>query len=57
MNHREQALEFLRRFAFGDIDGLEPLLAEDLQLAGPYLRVESRAAWRTAKTAASGRRS
>jgi hypothetical protein len=45
MNHREQALEFLQRFAFGDINGLEPLLAEDLRLAGPYLRVESRAAY------------
>jgi ketosteroid isomerase-like protein len=45
MSHREQALEFLRRFAAGDINGLEPLLAEDLRLSGPYLQVESRAAY------------
>ncbi|KPJ92184.1 MAG: hypothetical protein AMS18_07900 [Gemmatimonas sp. SG8_17] len=45
MSHREQALEFVRRFAAGDIDGLEPLLTEDFQLAGPYLQVESRAAY------------
>ncbi len=45
MSHREQAVEFVRRFAAGDVDGLEPLLAEDLQLAGPYLQVKSRAAY------------
>ncbi len=45
MSHREQAVEFVRRFAAGDVDGLELLLAEDLQLAGPYLQVKSRAAY------------
>ncbi len=45
MTNREQALEFVQRFAAGDIEGLEPLLAEDLHLAGPYLQVESRAAY------------
>ena len=45
MSDREQALEFVRRFAAGDVDGLEPLLSEDLQLEGPYLQVESRAAY------------
>ena len=45
MSHREWAVEFVRRFAAGDIDGLEPLLAQDLQLAGPYLQVKSRAAY------------
>jgi len=39
MSQREQALEFVRRFAAGDVDGLEPLLSENLQLAGPYLQV------------------
>ena len=48
MGHREQALEFVRRFAAGDVDGLEPLLAEDLQLFGPYLQVDSRAAYLSA---------
>jgi ketosteroid isomerase-like protein len=48
MRHREQALEFVRRFAAGDVDGLEPLLAEDLQLAGPYLQINSRADYLTA---------
>jgi hypothetical protein len=45
MTHREQAVEFVRRFAAGDVDRLEPLLAEDLQLTGPYLRATSRAAY------------
>ena len=35
----------MRRFAAGDVDGLEPLLSENLQLAGPYLQVESRSAY------------
>jgi hypothetical protein len=37
------ALAFLHRFAAGDVDGLEPLLAEDLRVKGPYLTVRSRA--------------
>ena len=45
MSNRDQALEFVRCFANGDVDALEPLLSEDLHLVGPYLRVESRAAY------------
>ena len=44
-SHREQALTFVQRFAAGDVEGLAPLLAEDLQLSGPYLEVTSRAAY------------
>ncbi|NIM63852.1 MAG: DUF4440 domain-containing protein [Acidobacteria bacterium] len=43
MTHRDLALAFLHRFAAGDVDGLEPLLAEDLRVKGPYLTVRSRA--------------
>jgi hypothetical protein len=45
MSHRDLALDFLRRFAGGDVDGLEPLLAEDLRLNGPNLELESRTAY------------
>jgi hypothetical protein len=45
MNHREQALQFVQRFAAGDVAGLEPLLSDDLRLTGPFLQVESRAAY------------
>jgi hypothetical protein len=45
VNRKDQALEFVRCFAAGDIAGLEALLAEDLRLTGPYLQVESRAAY------------
>ena len=45
MSHGEQALEFVRRFAAGDVHGLKALLCEDVQFAGPYLQVASRAAY------------
>ena len=45
MTHREAALEYVRRFASGDIDGLGSLLAEELGFFGPYLSVDSRAAY------------
>ena len=34
MNNRETALEYLRCFCAGDIDGLAPLLAADLSFTG-----------------------
>ena len=37
MSHREQALEFVRRFAAGDVDGLEPL-RQPLCTCPPHLR-------------------
>ena len=45
MTPRERALEFVRRFAAGEVDRLESLLAEDLLLTGPFLQVDSRAAY------------
>ena len=42
MNNRDIALEFLSRFCAGDVDGLSPLLAEDLQLNGPLFHFDSR---------------
>ncbi len=36
MENREVAMEFLRCFCAGDINGLVPLLAEDLQFTGPF---------------------
>ena len=45
MSNRERALEFVKRFAAGDVAGLEPLLSEDLRLAGPFLQVDSRTAY------------
>ena len=41
MNKREVALEFLRCFCSGDIEGLVPLLAEDLQFRGPFFQFDS----------------
>ncbi len=38
-------MEFLRRFCAGDVDGLRPLLSEDLRLIGPYHRFGSKAAY------------
>ncbi len=43
--NREIALEFIERFCAGDVDGLTPLLAEDLQFKGPLFRFDSRAAY------------
>jgi ketosteroid isomerase-like protein len=45
MTKREVVLEFLRCFCTGDIDALEPLLAEDLQFSGPYHHFGSRYAY------------
>lgn len=45
MTNREVVLEFLRYFCGGDIDGLETLLAEDLQFSGPYHHFGSRYAY------------
>lgn len=42
MRPRDTALQFVHRFAAADIDGLSGLLAEDLELAGPFLEVDSR---------------
>jgi hypothetical protein len=36
MKNREVAMEFLKCFCAGDINGLVPLLAEDLQFTGPF---------------------
>ena len=35
MSNREMAMEFLKCFCAGDIDGLAPLLADDLRFKGP----------------------
>ena len=43
MRYGDHALQFLERFAAGDVDGLEPLMSEDLRLMGPFLEVDSRA--------------
>lgn len=36
MTNRDVAMEYLRRFCAGDIDGLEPLLAANLSFAGTF---------------------
>lgn len=41
MNNRDVAMEFLRCFCAGDINGLVPLLAEDLQFKGPFYQFSS----------------
>ena len=45
MNNREIALEFLRCFCAGDVDSLEPLLAEDVHFNGPLYKFDSRDAY------------
>lgn len=45
MTHLDVALEFLDRFCAGDIDGLRPLLVEDLQFKGPLCHFDSREAY------------
>ena len=42
MNRKDTALEFVDRFCAGDVEALEPLLAEELQLSGPFHRFHSR---------------
>ncbi len=41
MNNRDVTMEFLRCFCAGDINGLVPLLAEDLQFTGPFHHLSS----------------
>ena len=36
MSNRDVAMEYLRCFCAGDIDGLEPLLATDLSFTGTF---------------------
>lgn len=45
MRHRERALEYVRCFAAGDVEGLGLVVAESLRFTGPYLRVDSKAAY------------
>ncbi len=41
MSAREVAMEFLRCFCAGDIEGLAPLLASDLEFKGPFHQFSS----------------
>ena len=41
MSAREVAIEFLRCFCGGDIEGLAPLLASDLKFKGPFHQFSS----------------
>ena len=45
MTSTDLALTFIERFCTGDVDGLEPLLAEDLHFTGPLFTFTSRAAY------------
>ncbi len=45
MPHRERALEYIRCFAAGDVEGLGSVVAEGLRFTGPYLSVDSKAAY------------
>ena len=45
MNNREIALEFLKCFCAGDVNSLDPLLAEDLQFNGPLYQFGSKDAY------------
>lgn len=45
MNNREIAMEFLRRFCAGDVDGLDSLLATALQFNGPFHQFHSSEAY------------
>ncbi len=42
MSNRDTALEFLKCFCSADVDGLKPLLAEDLLFSGPFYSFTSR---------------
>ncbi len=42
MTNRDLAYSFIERFCAGDLEGLVPLLAEDLQFRGPFHIFESR---------------
>lgn len=37
MGNQDLAIDFLRRFCAGDVDGLRPLLTEDLKFHGPLM--------------------
>ena len=41
LNICDIALEYLRRFCAGDIEGLEPLLCSDLRFEGPLFNFQS----------------
>lgn len=45
MSRRDAVRQFLQRFCDADVDGLEPLLAEDLQFSGPFYHFGSRFAY------------
>lgn len=45
MSRRDTVLAFLAHFCDGDVDRLEPLLAEDLQFFGPFYHFGSRYAY------------
>jgi len=42
MSNKDLAIEFVKRFCAGDIDGLESLLADDARLKGPLHQFASR---------------
>ena len=42
MNNQHLVIEFVKRFCAGDIDGLTPLSAAELQLKGPLYQFASR---------------
>ena len=41
MNNKELAIEFVKRFCAGDVEGLAPLLADELRLEGPLFQFDS----------------
>ncbi len=45
MNNREMAETYLKCFCGGDIEGLEPLLGDDLRFKGPLHEFGSRSAY------------
>ncbi len=45
MNNRESAIEFVKRFCTGDVEGLAPLLADELKLKGPLFQFRSSSAY------------
>lgn len=45
MKSKQLAIEFVKRFCEGDVEALEPLLADDFTLKGPLFQFESRAAY------------
>ena len=42
MTNRDVAIRFLECFSAGDVDGLAPLLAEELRFEGPFYRFGTR---------------